>query len=77
MKTEPGQQTIEYANTKLLKHEVIGYWNEKKEKLKQKYSNITDEDVSFRLGKEKEMVEMLGYKLSKSMVEMCAIIDTL
>jgi hypothetical protein len=40
---------------------VIGYWNEKKEKLKQKYPIITDEDLTYNEGKEKEMIAMLGY----------------
>jgi hypothetical protein len=40
-----------------------GYWNEKKERLKEKYPTITDEDLHFRDGKEKEMMELLGYKL--------------
>jgi hypothetical protein len=56
---------------------VIGYWNEKKEKLKQKYPVITEEDVRFNEGKEKEMIEMLGYKLGKSNQELLNIIVSL
>ena len=52
----------------------MGYWNEKKEKLKQKYHIITDEDLSFREGKEKEMIEILGYKLGKTKEELRNII---
>ncbi len=55
----------------------LGYWNEKKEKLKQKYTIITEEDVHFLEGKEKEMMEMLGYKLRKSEEELRNIIDAL
>jgi hypothetical protein len=55
----------------------IGFWNEKKEKLKQKYINITDEDLHFHEGKEKEMIEMLGYKLGKTKEELANIIATL
>jgi len=55
----------------------IGFWNEKKEKLKQKYQIITDEDLHFREGKEKEMIEMLGSKLGKSKDELRKIITTL
>jgi hypothetical protein len=57
--------------------ETIGYWNERKEKLKQKYPVITDEDLSFREGKEKEMIEMLGYKLGKTNEELLNIIERL
>jgi hypothetical protein len=42
-----------------------GYWNRKKEKLKQKYPTIKEQDLHFREGKEKEMIEMLGYKPGK------------
>jgi hypothetical protein len=56
---------------------IIGYWNEKKEKLKQKYQIITDEDLRFREGKEKEMIEMLGYKLGKTKEELVNIIAAL
>ena len=52
----------------------IGFWNEKKEKLKQKYTIITDEDLHFREGKENEMIGMLGYKLGKTKVELLYII---
>ena len=60
-----------------MKTNVKGYWNEKKEKLKQKYTTITDEDLSFSDGKEKEMMEMLGYKLGKSKAELVDIIVSL
>lgn len=53
---------------------VAGYWNQKKEKLKQRFPVITDEDLHYREGKEKEMIEMLGYKLGKSKQELLYII---
>ncbi len=56
---------------------VIGYWNGKKEKIKQKYPFITDEDLNFHEGKEVEMIEMLGYKLGKTIDEMRGIINIL
>lgn len=49
---------------------LIGYWDDKKEKLKQRYPFITDEDLQFNEGKENVMIEMLGYKLGKSMDEL-------
>lgn len=55
----------------------IGYWNEKKEKLKQKFAIITDEDFRFNEGKEKEMMEILGYKLGKTKEELRNIIAAL
>lgn len=53
------------------------YWNNKKEKLKQKFENLTDKDLSFNEGKEKEMIEMLGNKLGKTKEELLNIIITL
>ncbi len=56
---------------------VIGYWNSKKEKLKKRFPAITDADLSYREGKEKEMIEILGYKLGKSKQELLTIIVSL
>jgi len=56
---------------------VTGYWDIKKEKLKQKYENLSDKDLCFTEGKEKEMIEMLGYKLGKTKQELLNIIVAL
>lgn len=53
---------------------VVGYWDKKKPKLRQKFPNITDEDLRYNEGKEKEMIEMLGNKLGKSKQELLNII---
>jgi uncharacterized protein YjbJ (UPF0337 family) len=53
---------------------IIGYWDKKKEKLKERFPVITDEDLHYREGKEKEMIEMLGNKLGKSKLELLNII---
>jgi hypothetical protein len=53
------------------------YWKDKKEKLKQKFENLTDKDLSFNEGKEKEMIEMLENKLGKTKKELLNIIITL
>jgi hypothetical protein len=55
----------------------MGYWEEKKEKIKQKYPFITDEDLIFYEGKEKEMVERLGFRLGISIEKMRDIIKAL
>jgi hypothetical protein len=56
---------------------MIGYWNGKKEKLKQEFRIITDDDLSFNDGKEQEMLEILGYKLGKTKEELRNIIMAL
>lgn len=57
-----------------MKNDAIGFWNNKKEKLKQKFPILTDEDVSFNEGKEKEMIEMIGNKMGKTKLELLSII---
>ena len=54
--------------------ESIGYWNLRKIKLKEKFSNITDEDLNFHEDKEKEMIELLSYKLGKTKEQFMEII---
>lgn len=56
---------------------TTGYWNEKKEKIKQRYPWITDQDLLFNEGKEQEMMEILGYKLGKTKEELASIIVAL
>ena len=51
-----------------------GYWNVKKVKLKTKYPYLTDKDLSFTLGKEKEMMEILGYRMGVSKQALLEII---
>jgi hypothetical protein len=60
-----------------MKNNVKGYWDQKKEMLKHKFQTITDKDLSFEDGKEKEMMELLGYKLGKTKEELVSIIESL
>ena len=43
-----------------------GNWNEIAGKLKQKYANLTDDDLLFKEGKEEELVGRLQQKLGKT-----------
>ncbi|MBA4410561.1 MAG: general stress protein CsbD [Bacteroidota bacterium] len=56
---------------------VTGYWDRKKEKIKQKFPGISDQDLFFYEGKEKEMMENLEYKLGISKLELAKIIEAL
>jgi hypothetical protein len=60
-----------------MNNSAIGYWNQKKVKLQQRYPIITDEDLRYLEGKEKEMLEMIGFKLGKTKEELLTIIVTL
>jgi uncharacterized protein YjbJ (UPF0337 family) len=48
------------------KQEVKGTWNEIKGKIKQKYGQLTDDDLTFAEGKEDEMYGRLQQKLGKT-----------
>jgi uncharacterized protein YjbJ (UPF0337 family) len=48
------------------KLEVKGTWNEMKGKLKQKYGQLTDDDLTYEEGKEDEVYGRLQQKLGKS-----------
>jgi hypothetical protein len=60
-----------------MKTNSAGYWNNKKEKLKLKFEILTEKDLRFSQGKEKEMIELLGYKLGKTNQELLNIIVSL
>jgi uncharacterized protein YjbJ (UPF0337 family) len=49
---------------------VKGNWNEQKGKLKQKFAELTDNDLMFAEGKKEEMIGRLQIKLGKSKEEL-------
>lgn len=50
--------------------ELKGNWNEQKGKLKQKFANLTDDDLMFADGKKDEMLGKLQIKLGKTKEEL-------
>jgi uncharacterized protein YjbJ (UPF0337 family) len=46
--------------------QIKGNWNEIKGKLKQKYGELTDDDLTFAEGKEDELLGRLQQRLGKS-----------
>lgn len=48
------------------KLQIKGSWNELKGKLKQKYGELTDDDLTFAEGKEDELYGRLQQRLGKS-----------
>lgn len=46
-----------------------GKWNEVKGKLKQKYSNLTDDDLTYTEGKQEELFGRLQQKIGKGKAE--------
>jgi hypothetical protein len=57
-----------------MENETITYWNRKKIKLKKKFPAITDKDMSYSEGEEREMLEILCLKLGKTEQEILNII---
>jgi uncharacterized protein YjbJ (UPF0337 family) len=51
-----------------------GYWKGKREKLLKKYDNLTDKDLRYNEGNEKEMMEKLSEKLGKTKQELLKLI---
>lgn len=56
---------------------VKGSWNELKGKLKQKYGQLTDDDLVFAEGKEDELYGRLQKKLGKTKEEIRKEIEKL
>jgi uncharacterized protein YjbJ (UPF0337 family) len=56
---------------------VKGNWNEQKGKLKQKFAQLTDNDLLYTEGKKEEMMGKLQTKLGKTKDELTAIIAAL
>ena len=54
-----------------------GNWNEVKGKLKQKFANLSDDDLLYEEGKEDELYGRLQQKLGKSKEEIQKIIEEL
>jgi hypothetical protein len=61
----------------IMQTDTLGYWNIKREKLKLRFPLFADEDLQYHEGKEKEMIEILAYKLRKTKLELIKIIETL
>ena len=55
--------------------QLKGSWNEIKGKLKQKYGQLTDEDLTFAEGKEDELLGRLQKRLGRTKDELRAEIE--
>lgn len=53
--------------------EMRGEWNEFKGKLKQKYAELTDDDLTYEEGREDEMWGKLEQKLGKAKKELLSL----
>ena len=66
---------MRYTNCLCMKLQVKGSWNEVKGKLKQKYGQLTDNDLTFAEGKEDELLGRLQKRLGRTKDELRAEIE--
>ncbi len=59
------------------KLQIKGNWNEVKGKLKQKYGQLTDDDLTFAQGKEDELLGRLQQRLGKDKEDLRRTIEAL
>lgn len=55
--------------------EIKGAWNEMKGKLKQKYAELTDDDLTYEEGKDDEMWGRLQQKIGKTKKEIMSLFE--
>jgi uncharacterized protein YjbJ (UPF0337 family) len=61
----------------MTKLQLKGNWNETKGKLKQKYGQLSDNDLAFAEGKDDELLGRLQQKLGKSKEDLRKEIESL
>jgi uncharacterized protein YjbJ (UPF0337 family) len=61
----------------MTKLQFKGGWNEVKGKLKQKYAQLSDDDLTFAEGKEDELLGRLQKKLGRSKEDLRTEIESL
>jgi uncharacterized protein YjbJ (UPF0337 family) len=61
----------------MTKLQLKGNWNEIKGKLKQKYGELTDDDLTFAEGKDEELLGRLQQRLGKGKEEIRREIEAL
>ncbi len=74
--TTPGERSVTVETPSSSKLKVKGDWNTAKGKLKQKYAELTDDDLLYVEGKEDELYGRLQKRLGKSREEVEKILET-
>ena len=72
-----GENTFTLNSNMMNKTEVKGNWNIQKAKLKQKYADLTDNDLMYEEGKRDEMLGKLQVKLGKTKEELNKFLESL
>ena len=61
----------------MTKLEITGNWNQLRGKLKQKYANLTDDDLMFEEGKEEELLGRIQERTGESKEKIRAFVEDL
>jgi uncharacterized protein YjbJ (UPF0337 family) len=64
------------ADLLMNKLQFKGEWHELKGKLRQKFAELTDDDVDYAEGQEEELLGHLQKKLGKSQQELAQLVNT-
>ena len=75
MKKHKGRPPSDTRIVSVMKLQMKGNWNEIKGKLKQKYGQLTDDDLEFAEGKEDELLGRLQKRLGRTRDELRAEIE--
>jgi uncharacterized protein YjbJ (UPF0337 family) len=78
LSAEQDQSLFEKRNSPVMTNlQLRGNWNEIKGKLKQKYGQLTDDDLEFAEGKDEELLGRLQQKVGKTKEELRKEIESL
>ena len=56
---------MEQTRGKIGSFKIVGNWDEQSKKLKEEFSELTDEDLKFETGKEFELLHRIEARLNK------------
>lgn len=73
----PADNKVVVETPSASKLQIKGNWNEMKGKMKQKYAELTDDDLLYVEGKEEELYGRLQQRLGKSRAEVEQIVNDL
>jgi uncharacterized protein YjbJ (UPF0337 family) len=74
---DANEKSREVANSSPTKLKIKGDWNQAKGKLKQKFADLTDDDLLYEEGKEDELYGRLQKRLGKTREEIDALLNDL
>lgn len=63
------------SNLSIDTFKITGNWEEQSKMLKNKFSQLTDSDLKFEVGKEKQLLERIGNRISKKPEDVMNIIS--